>query len=188
MQAEALHKYKYEIFDSFVGERYLYSLVLKFAPIACWRTWWAAVSYQVSGESCYVGVPCLADGRVGVKERKVYLDLTALEARGWLRQQQVLRTFKTHDDRLVTRAVPDKDFEGFYDTAYAYHQWLEPAEYIAPERENIPLILADPALVKRLIKFENYRRLLVCAKPGPKARTSHQDFYTCQLPYAPKRV
>ena len=180
----APHKYKYTIFDTFAGERYLYSLAQKFAPIACWRTWWAAVSYQIPGESCYVGIPRLTDerdGSVGVKERKIQKDLQALEARGWLRQQQVLKTFKTRDNRLMTRAVPDKDFEGFYDAAYAYHQWLESAEYIAPLRENLPLLLADPVLIKRLIRFENYRRLLINAKPGRKARISHQDFYTCQL-------
>lgn len=183
-QDEVVYKYKYKVFDSFAGERYLYSLAQKFAPIACWRTWWAAVSYQVPGETCYVGVTRLTDerdGRVGVKERKVQLDLMALEVRGWLRQEQVLKTFRTRDGHLVTRAVPEKDFTGFYDTAYAYHQWLESTEYIAPERENLPLILADPALIKRLIRFENYRRLLVNAKPGPKVRVFKQDFYTCQL-------
>ena len=91
---EVAHKYKYEIFESFAGERYLFSLAQKFAPIACWRTWWAAVSYQAPGESCYVGIPRLTDerdGSVGVKERKIQKDLQALEVRGWLRPDRCSR-------------------------------------------------------------------------------------------------
>jgi len=42
-------------------------------------------------------------------------------------------------------------------------------------------MLADPALLKRLIRFENYRRLLVNAKPGRKSVVRQRDFYTCQL-------
>jgi len=118
---------------------------------------------------------------VGVGERKVYLDLEALEARGWLVLEHVQKPFRANDGDIVLRVVPQKSFDGFYDTAYDYHQWLESAEYIAPERANVPLILADPALTKRLIRFENYRRLLVCGKPGRKPQRSQQDFYTCQL-------
>ena len=180
----APHKYKYALFDDYAGERYLHSLLLKVAPLAVWRTWQAIVSYQAPGECCYVGVARLTDerdGRVNTKERKIYQDLAAMGARGWLTQAQVQKPFKTKDGSIVLRAVPVKDFAGLYDAAYAYHQWLESAEYIAPQRENIPLILADPPLTKRLIRFENYRRLLINAKPGRKARASHQDFYTCQL-------
>jgi len=116
-----------------------------------------------------------------VGERKVYLDLEALEARGWLVLEHMQKPFQTKDGTIVVRVVPTKDFTGFYDTAYDYHQWLSDPGYIAPERCNVPLILADPALVKRLIRFENYRRLLVNAKPGRKAQRSQQDFYRCQL-------
>lgn len=182
------YKYHYKVFDGFTGERYLLSLAQKFAPFALWRTWQAAVSYQAPGEECYVGVARLIDERaggtgihVGVGERKVYLDFEALEARGWLVLAHMQKSFRTKDGTIVLRVVPTKDFTGFYDTAYDYHQWLSDPGYIAPERCNVPLILADPALVKRLIRFENYRRLLVNAKPGRKPQRSQQDFYRCQL-------
>ena len=178
------HKYTYAIFDGFAGERYLLSLAQKFAPFALWRTWQAHVSYQAPENICYVGVSRLTDerdGRVGVKERKIYLDLAAMEARGWLRQEHVRLPFKTKEGEIVHHTVPAKYFDGFYDTAYAYHQWMVSPEYLAPVRENVPLILANADLTRRLIRFENYRRLLVCGKPGRKASVQKQDFYTCQL-------
>lgn len=183
-QLPEFHKYKYAVFDGLNGERYLFSLAQRIAPFAIWRTWYAAVSYQAPDGDCYVGVPRLTDerdGRVGVQERKIYLDLAAMEERGWLVQEYVQKPFKAKDDTVVLRVVPQKNFDGFYDAAYDYHLWLSDTSYIAPKRHNVPLIRANADLLKRLIKFENYRRLLVCAKPGRKPQTTRQDFYACQL-------
>src|SRR5207244_2419076 len=80
------------------------------------------------------------------------------------------------EGRLVTRPVTDKDFSGLYHAAHEYHLWRTSNEYLAPERENLPLILEDEALVKRLIRFENYRRLIVCDKPGRKSQ-QEGDYY-----------
>jgi len=181
------NKYKYPEFDGLAGEDYLLSLAQQFSPFALWRTWYAAVSWQAAGNTCYVGVSQLVNRKrqqrggigVGVKERKIYLDLQALEARGWLRMQRVRKPF-VQDGSITYYVATDKDFTGFYDTAHDYHLWLHSPDYIEPERENVPLILADAELCKRLVKFENYRRLLLCGKPGRKSQ-KHQDFYTCQL-------
>lgn len=177
---EQENKYHYPEFAGFAGERYLLSLAQQIAPLALWRTWWATVSFQAPGHLCYVGVGKIVT-RVGPQERKIYLDLAALEERGWLVQSRARMPFVQEDDTVIYAPVTVKDFNGFYATAHDYHLWKHEAGYIAPERENIPLILADPELTKRLLKFENYRRLLVCGKPGPKTSTDQADYHVRQF-------
>lgn len=174
------NKYLYPEFAGLSGERYLLSLAEQFAPLALWRTWQAMVSYQAPDNVCYVGVSLLVDrkrGRVGVKERKIYLDLAAMEERGWLIMTRVRMPFVQQDNSIAYHPVTVKDFSGFYETAHDYHLWLHDPMYLAPERENIPLIMEDPELMKRLVTFENYRRLLLCGKPGRKRNTERDDCY-----------
>ena len=178
-QTERPIKYVYPEFEGIYGERYLLSLAEQFAPLALWRTWHAAVSFQAPGQACYVGVGRIVE-RVGPKERKIYLDLAALESRGWLSQERARMPFLAKDGSTVYYPVTVKDFTGFYDCAHDYHLWLHDPGYIAPERENVPLILADPELTKRLVKFENYRRILLCGKPGRK-KEQGGDYYSRQL-------
>lgn len=172
--SEATNKYKYPEFEGFTGERYLYALAQRFAPFALWRTWWAMVSYEAHslGLGCYVGVELVVNdqkGRVGVQARKVYKDLEALQDRGWLRLERVRRPFPQDDGSVVWHTATIKDFTGFYDCAHQYHLWLQDkARYIAPLRENRSLIQADPALEAYLLQFENYRRIIMYEKPGPK--------------------
>jgi hypothetical protein len=179
-QDERPNKYKYPEFEGLAGERYLLSIAEQIAPLALWRTWYAAVSFQAPGQACYVGVGRIVE-RVGPKERKIYLDLAAMEARGWLNQERAWMSFTREDGSIVHHAVTIKDFSGFYDCAHDYHLWIHSPEYIAPERENAPLILSNVELTKRLIRFECYRRILLCAKPGRKPREAPQDFYTSQI-------
>lgn len=186
-QAAPPNKYFYPEFAGPDGERYLLSLAQRFAPFALWRTWQALVSYQAPGKECYVGVGRLVDQRkrhtglsVGVKDRKIYLDLQAMEERGWLTMTRVRLSHVEDDGTIIHYTATVKDFTGFYATAHDYHLWLNAAEYIEPERENVALILADPELTKRLIRFENYRRLLLCGKPGPK-KAERADYYQYQL-------
>jgi hypothetical protein len=177
---ERPNKYKYPEFDGLAGERYLLSIAEQIAPLALWRTWYAAVGFQAPGQACYVGVGRIVE-RVGPRERKIYLDLQALEARGWLQQVRARMPFLTKENTITHHAVTIKDFTGFYDTAHDYHLWIHSPDYIAPERENAPLILADAELTRRLIKFECYRRILICGKPGRKRKEEATDYYSRQL-------
>src|SRR5437899_7218129 len=85
------------------------------------------------------------------------------------------------DGTFVERAVVVKDFASLYGLAYEYHLWTQSPEYIPPEREYADLIVADPQLYQKLIRFDNYRRMLCCEKPGRKPQTD-QLAYQCQLP------
>lgn len=169
------NKYIYEEFAGYSGERYLRSILSKAAPLALRRTWQVAVSFQAVGKECYVSVKKMLE-EVGTGERKLYQDYDAMERRGWLSLRRVRMDFTTKEGKKVTRAVTIKDFRGLYAMAHDYHLWRNSGEYLAPIRANVPLILEDKALVKRLIRFENYRRLLVNEKPGRK-KQGCRDYY-----------
>src|ERR1041385_7710935 len=169
------NKYIYPEFEGHAGYNYLLSIAQLVMPYAYWRTWQAADSYQAPGQRCYVSVEKICE-KVWPKERKIYLDLQGMQRRGWVELRRIRMNFLNQEGRLVTRPVTDKDFSGLYHAAHEYHLWRTSDEYLAPERENLPLILEDEALAKRLIRFENYRRLIVCDKPGRKSQ-QEGDYY-----------
>jgi hypothetical protein len=178
-QVYYFNNYIYPEFMGYAGKQYLLGIIAKIAPLALGRTWQVAESFRAPGKECYVSVERMLQ-QVGPKARKIYLDLEAMEERGWLTQRRVRMAFKTKEGTTVYHAVTVKDFSGLYETAHDYHLWITSPEYLAPERENLSLILEDDALIKRLIKFENYRRLLVCKKAGRK-RQERADYYEEQL-------
>jgi hypothetical protein len=174
-EAKSVNKYIYPEFEGRAGYDYLLSIAQKVMPYAYWRTWMVADSYQAPGQRCYVSVEKICE-KAGPKARKIYLDLEGMQRREWLKLKRIRMDFLNEEGILVTRPVTDKDFSGFYHTAHDYHLWRTSREYIAPEWDNVPLILEDEALIKRLIRFENYRRLLVCEKPGRKS-LQEQNYY-----------
>jgi hypothetical protein len=174
-QTKSINKYIYPEFEGYAGYDYLLSIAQHVMPYAYWRTWRAADSYQAPGQRCYVSVEKICE-KVWPKERKIYLDLQGMQRRRWVELRRIRMEFLNQEGRVVTRAVTDKDFSGFYHAAHDYHLWITSDEYLAPERENLPLLLEDEALVKRLIRFENYRRLIVCEKPGRKSQ-QEGDYY-----------
>ena len=178
-ESKSINKYIYPEFEGPAGYDYLLSIAQKVMPYAHWRTWQAADSYQAPGLLCYVSVHKITE-KVGPQERKIYLDLQAMQRREWVELERIRMDFMNQEGMIVTRPVTSKDFTGFYRAAHDYHLWSTSREYLAPERENLPLILKDDALVKRLIRFENYRRLIVCAKPGRKS-LQEGDYYEEQL-------
>ena len=56
-------------------------------------------------------------------------------------------------------------------------------DYIPAEWDNAEDIRKDARLSLKLMRFDNYRHILTCQKPGPKGkRTPLQEVYHCQLP------
>src|ERR1041385_2356343 len=178
-ETKPVNKYIYPEFDGPAGYDYLLSIAQLVMPYAYWRTWQAADSYQAPGQLCYVSVEKICE-KVLPSQRKIYLDLEGMQRREWANLQRIRMDFVNQNGEIVTRAVTNKDFSGFYHAAHDYHLWRTSREYLAPVRENLPLILKDDALVRRLLRFENYRRLLVCAKPGRKSQ-QETDYYEGQF-------
>ncbi len=172
-QAERPNKYHYPIFDGFGGERYLDSIILEILPAALERTWRYAVEHQAPGRDCYVGAAKIA-GRAKRSLRKIEIDLKTLEVQGLMRKYAGKRPLLQEDGTIVERPVVVKDFKALYDLAYEYHLWTQSPEYIPPERDYAEMIRKDPQLYQKLIRFNNYRRILCTEVPGRKTTTSYQ--------------
>jgi hypothetical protein len=179
---ESANKYKYTIFAGWEGERYLNTILKQILPYALWRTWSAAVSHQAAGKPCYVGAAAIArQEKVG--ERKVEIDLQELEARVLMERYRQKHQWPQADGTIKYGTVTVKDFSGLYDLAYEYHLWMHSPEYVEAEWDNAEDIKQDARLTLRLLRFDNYRHILTCQKPGPKGkRTPLQEVYHCQQP------
>jgi hypothetical protein len=165
------YKYKYAIFEGYAGEEYLKDLVREILPAALYRTWAIAVGFQAPGNACYVGA-----GRIAEKAkrgmRQIQKDRRELELRGLLRRYAGPVRVKEQDGTWSRKVRIINDFGGLYDLAYEYHLWKTSAEYVEAEWEAAEYIREDEELYEKLIRFDCYRRILVCEKPGPKTELS----------------
>jgi hypothetical protein len=178
---ERPNKYKYDEFAGYSGERYLDTILQKVLPYALWRTWHYAVEFQAPHLPCYVGTARLAE-RVKPQQRKIEMDFQEFRERGLLR---------TYADRLPQvqpngtiryQAVTIKDWTSLYDLAHEYHLWTISPSYIPPEREYVDLLVAEPGLLQKLLRFDNYRRIIMNKKPGRKPQPT---VYQCKLTAEP---
>jgi hypothetical protein len=176
------HKYLYPEFASYEGERYLNTLLQEILPYALWRTWHFAVDFQAPGKECYVGTARIAE-RVKPGIRKIEIDLQELAGRGLMNQYTRQVPILQKDGTFLPRMVSVKDFSALYAFAYEYHLWLNSPEYVPASREHEDFFRNNPQLMARLIKYDNYRRLFTCQKPGPKPKDNPLHLaYQCQLP------
>jgi len=160
----------YPQFLSQNGKHYLNAIIQCILPLALWRTWYTAVGFLHALDTpCYRGTAELAH-LAAVSQEKIEIDLRELEARGLLRRYAERRAIVQGDGKTSYRAVVVKDFTSLYDLAYEYHVWCDSEEYIPPERTFADFIKADRQLYTKLMRFDNYRRMLCCTKPGRKSR------------------
>jgi hypothetical protein len=179
--SESANKYKHAIFAGWAGERYLNWILKQILPYALWRTWSAAVSFQAPEQTCYVGAAAIArQEKVG--ERKVEIDFQELEARSLMDRYRQRHSWVQEDGTIKYGTVAVKDFSKLYDLAYEYHLWINSPEHVEAEWDNAGDIKKDVRLTLKLMRFDNYRRILTCQKPGPKGKhTPLQEVYHCQL-------
>ena len=173
---EPPNKYLYPEFAGYGGERYLDTLIQQILPYALWRTWHYAVDYQAPGNVCYVGTARLAS-RVKPGIRKIELDFQELEARGSMRKYAARLPILQENGSLKDEAVTVKDFTALYALAHEYHLWTHSDEYIPASRDQIDLILDDAHLLAKVLRFDNYRRLIECRKPGRKSKVQPVHLY-----------
>jgi hypothetical protein len=173
---EPPNKYLYPEFAGYGGERYLDTIVQQILPYALWRTWHYAVDFQAPGSYCYVGATRLAS-RVKPGIRKIELDFQELLARGLMVKYAKRLPIKQDDGSSKNEACTVKDFAALYALAHEYHLWTHSDEYIPAVRDQLDLILADPHLLAKLLRFDNYRRLIECRKPGRKPQPQPVHLY-----------
>ena len=146
------------------GKDRLNVIVLRILPMALWRTWHTAVDHPHGLET-----PCYMDNaeiacRAGISQGKIEIDLRELEARGLLLRFVQRRAVVREDGNTYYPSAMVKDFTGLYDLAYEYHEWCHSEEYVPPERAFADFIAADRQLYYKLMRFDNYRRMLCSAK------------------------
>jgi hypothetical protein len=175
--AEHPSKYGYVIFEGYAGEEYLKDLVREILPAALYRTWAIAVGFQAPTNACYVGVSRIAEkAKRGV--RQIQKDKREMQLRGLLARYAGSVQVKEKDGTWSRKVRIINDFRGLYDLAYEYHEWKRSAEYVEAEWDAAEYIREDAELYEKLIRFDCYRRILVCEKPGPKTELSelHQAY------------
>lgn len=161
------NKYQYEEFAGYSGKRLLDKILQQILTYATWRTWHFSDEFVAPGNDCYVGCYRLAEEiRPGI--RKVEMDFKALRDLGLMRAYPDYRMVKQASGQVQMQAVIIKDFTALYALAHEYHLWTLSPHYIPPDREYLPLVLADEQLTHKLLRFDNYRRILCCKKPGRK--------------------
>jgi len=169
--AEHPSKYGYVIFEGYAGEEYLKDLVREILPAALYRTWAIAVGFQAPTNACYVGVSRIAEkAKRGV--RQIQKDKREMQLRGLLARYAGSVQVKEKDGTWSRKVRIINDFGGLYDLAYEYHEWKRSAEYVEAEWEAAEYIREDAELYEKLIRFDCYRRILMCEKPGPKTELS----------------
>src|SRR3984893_18014804 len=179
---EPPNKYLYAEFAGYGGERYLDTIVQQILPYALWRTWHYAVDFQAPGSYCYVGTTRLAS-RVKPGIRKIELDFQELLARGLMVKYAKRLPIKQDDGSSKNEACTVKDFAGLYALAHEYHLWTHSDEYVPAARDQLDLILGDEHLLAKVLRFDNYRRLIECRKPGRKPQTTAIHlYYRCTRP------
>lgn len=113
-------------------------------------------------------------GRVKPGIRKIELDFAELLARGLMRKYAARLPIKSSGK---LEAVVVKDFTPLYDLAHEYHQWVLSDQCVPASRDQMDLLKGDPHLLAKVLRFDNYRRLIVNRKPGRKPQTQPTHLY-----------
>src|ERR1019366_6303685 len=171
------NKYHFDEFAGFEGERRLKSVLRKILPIALYRTWEIFDLAQAPGNDCYLGLVKASEAAERV-QKTIRQDLLEFEARTLLVIRPQEKLLRRPDGTYQRRRVIVKDFSGLYRLAHEYYCWTQSEDYIEPDRDFVDLIRLDEYLVKKLRRFNNYRRILQNQIPGPKAqeREEHRWF------------
>ena len=182
-QVELTAKYKYPIFEGFSGERYLKSILRKILPLSLYATWdILVVDFQARGNDAYLSVSRLAEARERT-ERKIRLDLAELKARKLLCYRLTQKAFRQRDGSTKIKTVVVKDFDGLYDLAYEYHVWCESECHIDADRDLMDAVKQNDLLCRKLLRFDNYRRLLCNQCPGRKAQVKETHRWYTEYAY-----
>lgn len=161
------------------GKHYLNVILKHILPMALWRTWYTAVdSLHALDTLCDIDTAELAH-QATVSQVKIERDLHELEARGLMDRYRQRHSWPQADGTIKYGTVVVKDFSRLYDLASEYHTWYHSEEYIPPERDFADFIKADRQLYHKLMRFDNYRRMLCRKKPGlqpqPRREPSSDD-------------
>ncbi len=161
------NKYLYGEFAGYEGERLLKSILHKILPLALYRTWEVLVERQAPGNDCFLSIASISETAERV-ERTIRLNIHEFEARKLMVLRPEQKLLRQPDQSLKLKLVVVKDFSGLYALAREYLRWTQSDSYIEPERDFADAIQADDRLKRKLLRFNNYRRIILNKVPGPK--------------------
>lgn len=170
------NKYVYPEFAGFEGERLLRWVLVKILPMALYRTWEIFSAHQAPGNDCFLSLSKVAEIS-GRGERTIRLSMKELTARGLMTLRSERKLLGQGDGSVRMHAVIVKDFSRLYSLAHEYLEWTASESYVAPDRELADLIRSDEALVRKLLRFHNYRRILTNKVPGPKPQPKEEHLW-----------
>lgn len=170
------HKYLYPEFAGFAGERLLKSILHKILPMALYRTWEIFADHQAPGNDCFLSIGSVAEISERV-ERTIRLNLHELQARKLLVLRAEHKLLRQTDGSYKQKFVVIKDFAGLYALAHEYYFWTQSEGYIEPARDFVEVIGKDECLVGKLLRFNNYRRLILNKMPGPQPQPREEHLW-----------
>jgi len=155
------------------GDNYeaLYRVLKKILRPAHYRTWAAANSDPGNGPPPCLSAKEIAE-RVGRHRRTIEIDLQEM------RESRLLHIQPARRDG---RWVMEMHYDVLYRLVHEYLEWERSADYVPAERQYFERIELDPNLKQHLLQFEDYRKVLVKKKPGPKSKKKSicHETYTC---------
>lgn len=159
----------YPEFASFAGFDLLREIVRAIVPLALFRTWEAAVSFQPDKGLLYVGVERLAKV-CKVSDRKIRMDVKEFEVRELLVRDWQWVYEPQKDGSTIEKYVRVWIFDRLYELAYEFYTLMQSTIYttLPPCWDSKPGILADEKLVRYFRQFECYRRVIEHDRPGRK--------------------
>ncbi len=132
---------------------------------AHYRTWLAANGELVNGPAPCLSAKEIAE-RVGRHRRTIEIDLQEMREKRLLHLQPAQRE---------GRWVMEMHYDVLYRLVHEYLEWERSTDYIPPERQYFERLEIDPDLRQHLLQFEDYRKVLVKKKPGPKGKSIRQE-------------
>ena len=161
------NKYVYPEFAGYEGERLLKSILHKILSTALYRTWEVLIERQALGNDAFLSIGKISETLQRV-ERTIRLNIHEFEKRQMMELRAEQKLLRQTDGSVKLKMVVVKDFRGLYALAYEYLLWTQSATFIEAERDFGEIIRSNEALKRKLIRFNNYRRVIENKVPGPK--------------------
>jgi hypothetical protein len=164
------NKYLYNEFAGFAGERLLKSIVRLILTRAHLHIWETFTERQAPGNDAYLSFASAAKA-LAREPRTVNAGVQGLQARKLLILRIEQKVLRQADGSYKRKYVVAKDFGGLYALAHDYWLWTQDEAYIEPSREFAELLQQledDEPLKKKLLRYENYRRIIQDQIPGRK--------------------
>lgn len=171
-EEKAQYRFEFEEFEGQLGKMLLDRILRTILPPALHRTWETIFNLPHNDAEPYVSSTLIAKQagrslRVIEDDIKRFKDMNLLETYSDLIDAKDGKSF----------AAERKNFANLYKLAHEYLLWEQSQGFrmYPPDVRHADLVRANRELYKKLIRFENYRRILENKKTGPKGKRNSEE-------------